>query len=60
MQRALIQRGIPADGLRASGIGSSKPIPKLAPTDPANRRIEFSVIETVPLRPTIVDAPGPR
>jgi OOP family OmpA-OmpF porin len=60
VQRALIQRGIPADGLRASGIGSSKPIPKLAPTDPANRRIEFSVIETVPLRPTIVDAPGPR
>ena len=60
VQRALIQRGIPADGLRASGVGSSKPVHGLDPTDPANRRIEFSVLETVPLRPTQVDAPGPR
>lgn len=60
VQRALIQRGIPADGLRASGIGSSKPVPGLDSTDPVNRRIEFSVIETVPLRPTPVDVPGPR
>jgi len=60
VQLALIGQGIPADGLRASGVGSSKPVPGLNPADPANRRIEFSVIETVPLRPTIVDAPGPR
>ncbi|OCC25016.1 hypothetical protein MB02_06160 [Croceicoccus estronivorus] len=60
VQRALIRRGIPADGLRAIGVGSSKPVPGLDPTDPANRRIEFSVIETVPLKPTPVDQPGPR
>ncbi|AZI37047.1 hypothetical protein NT2_01_04990 [Caenibius tardaugens NBRC 16725] len=60
VQRALIQRGIPADGLRASGVGSSKPVHGLDTSDPANRRIEFSVLETVPLRPTPVDAPGPR
>lgn len=56
---ALVGRGIPADGLRATGKGSSDPLPGLAPTDPANRRIEFSLIETVPLQPTPVDTPGP-
>ncbi|MDD3799710.1 MAG: OmpA family protein [Novosphingobium sp.] len=60
VERALIRRGIPADGLRASGVGSSQPAPGLDPADPANRRIEFSVIETVPLKPTPVDRPGPR
>lgn len=60
VQKALIQRGIPALGLRASGVGSSKPVKGLDPADPANRRIEFSVIEIAPLRPTLVDAPGPR
>ena len=57
---ALIERGIPEEGLRASGIGSSRPVEGLDSNDPANRRIEFSVIEKVPLRPTPVDAPGPR
>lgn len=56
----LIARGIPADGLRATGIGSSQPVPSLERTDPANRRIEFSVIATEPIRPTPVDMPGPR
>ncbi|MCX7865238.1 MAG: OmpA family protein, partial [Novosphingobium sp.] len=42
---ALIGRGIPADGLRAIGAGSQRPIEGLDPADPANRRIEFSVIE---------------
>lgn len=60
VRRALIQRGIPADGLHASGVGSSDPVKGLDPADPANRRIEFSVIEMAPLRPTPVDAPGPR
>ena len=60
VRRALIRRGIPADGLRADGVGSSEPVEGLAPEDPANRRIEFSVIATVPLEPTPVDTPGPR
>ena len=60
VERALIGRGIPADGLRASGVGSRFPISGLEPDDPANRRIEFSVLETVPLKPTPIDAPGAR
>ena len=60
VNRALVNRGIPRDGLRAQGVGSSKPVKGLLPADPANRRIEFSVIATVPLAPTPVDTPGPR
>ncbi len=56
---ALIGRGIPADGLRAEGVGSSVPVEGLDPQDPANRRIEFSVIEKMPLKPTPIDTPGP-
>ncbi len=56
--QALIARGIPADGLRARGLGSSVPVEGLDSTDPANRRIEFSVIESVPLKPTPIDTPG--
>jgi OOP family OmpA-OmpF porin len=59
VRRALMQRGIPADGLRARGVGSASPVDGLEPTDPANRRIEFSVIETVPVLPTPIDTPGP-
>ena len=55
---ALVRRGIPQDGLRARGLGSRAPIEGLDPTDPANRRIEFSVVATVPLKPTPVDTPG--
>jgi len=57
---ALAARGIPRDGLRARGLGSRDPIEGLPPTDPANRRIEFAVIATVPVKPTPVDTPGPR
>ena len=60
VQAALVQRGIPADGLRARGLGSRQPVDGLEPTDPANRRIEFAVISTQPVRPTPVDTPGPR
>lgn len=60
VEQALVSRGIPSDGLRARGIGSSNPVEGLDPADPANRRIEFSVIATVPLQPTPVDTPGPR
>lgn len=56
---ALVGRGIPADGLRATGVGSAEPVEGLDPADAANRRIEFSVIETMPLTPTPVDVPGP-
>ena len=60
VQAALVRRGIPADGLRARGHGSRSPVEGLEPTDPANRRIEFAVIATEPVRPTPVDTPGPR
>lgn len=58
VRSALVGRGIPADGLRARGVGSAKPLVGLDKTDTANRRIEFSVIATVPLAPTPVDTPG--
>lgn len=57
---ALMERGIPADGLRARGIGATQPLEGLDASDPANRRIEFSVVETEPIKPTPVDTPGPR
>ena len=60
VREALVRRGIPRDGLRARGIGSAEPVEGLAPDDPANRRIEFSVIRVEPLMPTPVDTPGPR
>ncbi len=60
VQAALAARGIPADGLRAMGVGSQEPVEGLDPRDPANRRINFSVIEMVPIKPTPVDTPGPR
>ena len=60
MRDALAARGISADGLRARGLGSRDPIEGLPPSDPANRRIEFSVIATRPIKPTAVDTPGPR
>jgi OOP family OmpA-OmpF porin len=55
----LIGRGIPADGLRAAGVGSDKPLERLDARDPANRRIEFSVIQSAPVKPTPIDTPGP-
>jgi len=60
VRQALIARGIPADGLRARGVGSREPVEGLDTSDPANRRIEFSVIATEPLLPTPIDTPGPR
>lgn len=56
---ALIGRGIPADGLRSTGVGSAEAVEGLDPADSANRRIDFSVIETMPLLPTPIDTPGP-
>lgn len=60
VEQALTQRGIPSDGLRTQGLGSRLPVEGLDPADPANRRIEFSVIAVQPLKPTPVDTPGPR
>ena len=60
IEQALVERGIPADGLRPRGFGSSEPVEGLEPEDPANRRIEFSVIATEPLLPTPIDTPGAR
>lgn len=59
VRSALVERGIPAEGLRAAGIGSAKPVEGLDPLDPANRRIEFSVIFSAPVKPTPIDTPGP-
>lgn len=60
VREALIQRGIPRDGLRARGVGSRSPVDGLDPADPANRRIEFTVVSTQPLTPTPVDTPSAR
>lgn len=54
---ALMARGIPGASMRATGVGSQEPIEGLEPEDPANRRIEFSVIEVAPLAPTPIDLP---
>lgn len=60
VRAALIERGIPAEGLRARGLGSAQPVEGLLPEDPANRRIEFSVVATMPLKPSPVDTPSAR
>ncbi len=59
VRQALGQRGIPLSGLHARGMGDTRPLPGLDPTDPANRRIEFAVIAPMVLVPTPVDTPGP-
>lgn len=59
VRSALVARGIPSEGLRASGLGSARPVEGLDPQDPANRRIEFSVIFSAPVKPTPIDTPGP-
>ena len=60
IREALIARGIPRDGLRAEGVGAEQPVDGLAPNDPANRRIEFSVLRTEPVDPTPIDQPAAR
>lgn len=60
VRQALMDRGIPDDGLRVRGVGSSQPVEGLDSTDPANRRIDFSVVATRPIHPTPVDTPAPR
>lgn len=60
VREALLARGIPRDVLRARGLGSQEPVEGLSPDDPANRRIEFSVVRTQPLKPTPIDTPGAR
>lgn len=58
VRNALGQRGIDIADLRARGRGSARPMAGLEPGDPANRRIEFSIIAPLSLQPTIVDVPG--
>ncbi|MET0179313.1 MAG: OmpA family protein [Novosphingobium sp.] len=57
---ALIARGLNPGQLRARGYGAERPIRGLARDDPANRRIELSVVATEPIRPTPIDTPEAR
>ncbi len=57
VRNALGARGIDLAGVRAKGVGSSRPLRGLDADDPANRRIEFSLIAPVSVAPTVVDAP---
>ncbi|WP_246204964.1 OmpA family protein [Altericroceibacterium indicum] len=59
VRNALIARGLPEDSIRAEGVGSAVPVDGLNPADPANRRIDFEVIQTAKIKPTPVDTPGP-
>lgn len=58
VREALIRRGIARPDLRARGLGSAEPVAGLEPDDPANRRIEFSIVSPVSLKPTPIDPPG--
>lgn len=60
VKRALVGRGIEAGSLQTRGLGSSTPVSGLDPADPANRRIEFTVVARLQVRPTPIDTPGPR
>lgn len=60
VRAALVARGIPADRMRARGYGSEQPLADLDPGDPANRRIEFSVLVKPRLVPTPIDTPAAR
>lgn len=60
VKRALVARGIEESSLQTRGLGSMVPVTGLASTDPANRRIEFTVVARSRVRPSPVDTPGPR
>lgn len=60
VKRALVGRGIEASSLQTRGMGSARPVSGLDPADPANRRIEFTVVAKLQVRPTPIDTPGPR
>lgn len=57
VREALVLRGIPRSGLRARGLGSAQPLTGLDAGDPANRRIEFTLISPAPQPATPVDLP---
>lgn len=60
VERALIARGLSEKEFQVRGLGSSQPIEGLDPADPANRRIEFTVVAKQQILPTPIDTPGPR
>jgi OOP family OmpA-OmpF porin len=60
VRNALGARGIDMAGLRARGVGSAHPLAGLGEDDPANRRIEFSLLQPVSPAPTLVDTPSPK
>lgn len=60
VREVLVERGIPRAGLITDGMGSREPVEGLEPADPANRRIEFSVLAQAELTPTPIDTPGAR
>lgn len=57
VREQLVLRGIARGDLRARGLGSARPLTGLEPDDPANRRIEFSIVSPAPLKATLVDQP---
>jgi OOP family OmpA-OmpF porin len=59
VREGLIVRGIARADLRARGLGSAAPVDGLDPADPANRRIEFSVLTPQRIKPTPIDTPTP-
>lgn len=57
VREALVLRGIARTDLRARGLGSAQPLSGLDASDPANRRIEFSLVSPAPQPATPVDLP---
>lgn len=44
VRAALIDAGVPAEAVVARGYGAARPLDAARPTDPANRRVSFSVV----------------
>lgn len=59
VREGLVARGISRADLRARGVGSAQPVAGLEASDPANRRIEFSVLTPARIKPTPIDTPVP-
>ncbi|WP_338467929.1 OmpA family protein [Novosphingobium sp. ZN18A2] len=54
----LVRLGLSPRQIVARGFGSSRPLESTSPDDPANRRIEFEVLEVPPIKLTPIDRPA--